>query len=238
MWANAPWEHPDWYDIHDTTWTAGPEREPEHYREMVIALPPLDADDHLLDAGCGTGKLAALVARGYPKLGRVTLLEPNALKLPRRLIRRFENGLGDRIVLDLLDLLRSLPEEKIGADRGAEDSDNNGEIGGGPFDMRNDKMEGDRSPWHANDEHRRDISEEREREPPQHGSIIRVAHEHFQERDENGERPHIEPLRAGQNELQSCAHRSQIGADVDDIGYDEQAHQRIEQKWGIAAPLP
>jgi SAM-dependent methyltransferase len=82
-WANAPWEHPDWYDIHDTTWTAGPEREAEHYRELVIALPPLDAADHLLDAGCGTGKLAALIARGYPKLGRVTLLEPNASKLER-----------------------------------------------------------------------------------------------------------------------------------------------------------
>src|SRR5262249_26906772 len=82
-WVNGPWEHPDWYDIHDATWTAGPEREPEHYREMVIALPPLDVGDHLLDAGCGTGKLAALVALGYPKLGRVTLLEPNALKLER-----------------------------------------------------------------------------------------------------------------------------------------------------------
>jgi SAM-dependent methyltransferase len=82
-WTNAPWEHPDWYDIHDTTWTAGPEREPEHYCELVIALPPLDAGDHLVDAGCGTGKLAALVARGYPKLGRVTLLEPNPLKLER-----------------------------------------------------------------------------------------------------------------------------------------------------------
>ena len=48
-WANAPWEHPDWYDIHDTTWTAGPERNPEHYRELVIALPPLDAGDHLVE---------------------------------------------------------------------------------------------------------------------------------------------------------------------------------------------
>ena len=35
-----PWEHPDWYDLHDTTWTAGPEREPEHYRELVLGLPP------------------------------------------------------------------------------------------------------------------------------------------------------------------------------------------------------
>jgi len=29
----GPWDHPDWYDLHDTTWTARPEREPkpEHY---------------------------------------------------------------------------------------------------------------------------------------------------------------------------------------------------------------
>jgi SAM-dependent methyltransferase len=86
-WTNAPWEHPDWYDVHDTSWTAGPEREPEHYRELVIALPPLDAGDHLIDAGCGTGKLATLVARSYPKLGRVTLLEPNELKLERAIAK-------------------------------------------------------------------------------------------------------------------------------------------------------
>jgi SAM-dependent methyltransferase len=98
-WANAPWEHPDWYDIHDTTWTAGPEREAEHYRELVIALPPLDAANHLLDAGCGTGKLAALIARGYPKLGRVTLLEPNPSKLERAAAKLREllptGGLGE-----------------------------------------------------------------------------------------------------------------------------------------------
>ena len=78
-----PWEHPDWYDLHDTTWTAGPEREPEHYRELVLALPPLDRDDHLIDAGAGTGKLACMIARSYPRLGRVTLIEPNAEKLAR-----------------------------------------------------------------------------------------------------------------------------------------------------------
>ena len=78
-----PWEHPDWYDLHDTTWTAGSEREPEHYRETLLALPPLDRDDHLLDVGAGTGKLALLIARSYPNLGHVTLVEPNAVKLAR-----------------------------------------------------------------------------------------------------------------------------------------------------------
>lgn len=79
----SPWEHPDWYDLHDNTSTAGPEREPEHYREFVLTLPPLDRSDHLVDIGAGTGKLALLVAKGYPRLGKVTLLEPNADKLER-----------------------------------------------------------------------------------------------------------------------------------------------------------
>jgi SAM-dependent methyltransferase len=81
METNQPWEHPDWYDLHDTTWTAGPEREPEHYRELLLALPPLDHDDHLVDVGAGTGKLASLITGGYPRLGQVTLLEPNERKL-------------------------------------------------------------------------------------------------------------------------------------------------------------
>jgi hypothetical protein len=88
--VRQPWEHPDWYDLHDTTWTAGPEREPEHYRELVLALPPLDRDDHLIDAGTGTGKLACMIARGYPHLGRVTLIEPNAEKLARARARLSE----------------------------------------------------------------------------------------------------------------------------------------------------
>jgi SAM-dependent methyltransferase len=84
---DAPWGHPDWYDLHDTTWTAGPEREPEHYRETVIALPPLDRDDHLVDLGAGTGKLAGLIAQSYPHLGRLTLVEPNARKVARAMAR-------------------------------------------------------------------------------------------------------------------------------------------------------
>lgn len=78
-----PWEHPDWYDLHDTAHTAGPAREPEQYQEFVITLPPLDRGDHLVDLGTGTGKLARLIAESYPRLGKVTLIDPNAPKLER-----------------------------------------------------------------------------------------------------------------------------------------------------------
>jgi SAM-dependent methyltransferase len=103
---DAPWEHPDWYDLHDTAFSAGSEREPEHYRELLLALPPLGPGDHLADLGAGTGKLACVIARGYPEVGRVTLVEPNEPKLarararladllPRAEIRAVAAGLGE-----------------------------------------------------------------------------------------------------------------------------------------------
>jgi SAM-dependent methyltransferase len=77
------WEHPDWYDVHDNQCVAGVEREPEHYREFVVALPPVGPEDHVIDVGAGTGKLSGLLADAYPEVGRVTLIEPNERKLER-----------------------------------------------------------------------------------------------------------------------------------------------------------
>jgi SAM-dependent methyltransferase len=77
------WEHRDWYDVHDKESVAGPEREPEHYREFVVALPPIGPEDHVVDVGAGTGKLAGFLADAYPDVGRVTLVEPNEGKLDR-----------------------------------------------------------------------------------------------------------------------------------------------------------
>jgi hypothetical protein len=102
----TPWEHPDWYDLHDDSSVAGVERESEHYREFVLALPPLSRHDHLVDVGAGTGKLAVLVATAYPELGRLSLVEPNVHKLDKAMARtaallgservvRFDHGVGD-----------------------------------------------------------------------------------------------------------------------------------------------
>ena len=80
---NPYWDHRDWYDVHDSTSVAGPDREPEHYREFVITLPPIGPADHVVDVGAGTGKLSGLLADAYPDVGSVTLLEPNEGKLDR-----------------------------------------------------------------------------------------------------------------------------------------------------------
>jgi SAM-dependent methyltransferase len=91
------WEHPDWYDVHDNTCIAGPDREPEHYREFVIALPPIGAEDHVADVGAGTGKLSGLLADAYPEVGKVTLIEPNERKLERARGRLAERLGADRV---------------------------------------------------------------------------------------------------------------------------------------------
>jgi SAM-dependent methyltransferase len=94
--SEAFWDHPDWYDCHDTTSVAGPEREPEHYREFLIALPPIDVDDHVVDMGAGTGKLSLMVATAYPSVGRISLVEPNEVKLERARTR-LTSHLGERV---------------------------------------------------------------------------------------------------------------------------------------------
>jgi SAM-dependent methyltransferase len=92
-----PWDHPDWYDLHDREWTAGLEREPEHYHEFLISLPPLDREDHLVDFGAGTGKLSTLIAQNYPQLGLLTLVEPNKAKLERATLRSQKILGADRV---------------------------------------------------------------------------------------------------------------------------------------------
>ena len=91
------WEHPDWYDVHDNQSVAGVEREPEHYHEFVVALPPVDAGDHVIDVGAGTGKLSLLLADAYSGVGRITLVDPNERKLYRGRARLAERLGADRV---------------------------------------------------------------------------------------------------------------------------------------------
>jgi SAM-dependent methyltransferase len=102
------WDHPDWYDSHDNAAVAGPDREPEHYREFLIALPPIDTRDHVVDVGAGTGKLATMVAAAYPSVGRVTLLEPNQAKLDRARAR-LAARIGDRVTVGAVPIGEGRP---------------------------------------------------------------------------------------------------------------------------------
>ena len=67
-----------------------------------------------MDVGCGTGKAATQIARAYPGLGRVSLVEPTVAKLeraearvrealPRAVVQSLSAGVGDGI--------RGLPSE-------------------------------------------------------------------------------------------------------------------------------
>ena len=119
-----------------------------------------------------------------------------------------------------------LPEEEVGADRRAENGDHDSEIGPGEFEMRQDKIARDGQPGHADHKHRRHIGEERQRQPPQHRGIARVAREHFEDDGDDGKAGNVENGRAGEEQAQRGGHRAKVGADIDRVGDEQQADQR------------
>lgn len=72
----------------------------------VLDRLPLNGDETVLDAGCGTGRVTELLAERLP-LGRVVALDRSAAMLEeaRRRLARF----GDRMAYIEADLERPLP---------------------------------------------------------------------------------------------------------------------------------
>ena len=87
-------------------------------------------------------------------------VDPYPPKLAGRLLRRLLQRLRVRPLLHLVDLLFGLPEEKVWADRRAEDGDDEREVARGERDVRNDQVVAHRTPGGVDDERHRDVGEE------------------------------------------------------------------------------
>ena len=77
--------------------------------QAVLDRLPLDGDERVLDAGCGSGRVTELLADRLPR-GRVVALDgsPGMIETARRRLARF----GDRIEFVLADLARPLPLDR------------------------------------------------------------------------------------------------------------------------------
>ena len=91
-------------------------------------------------------------------------------------------------------------------------------------------------PGHADHKDRRDIGEERKRQPSQHRSVARVAHEHFEQYRDDRKAGDVENRWSGDQKAQRGGHGAEIGADIDRVGDDEEPDQQIQQgRWVVAA---
>ena len=101
--------------------------------------------------------------------------------------------------------------------------------------MRHDQVLRHGQPGHANSEHRGNISQEGDREPSQHCRVSRITHEHFEEDGDSRKRGNEQELRSVNEKSQRRRHGSEIGADIDDVGNEEQPDQRVNQQRRIMA---
>ena len=140
--------------------------------------------------------------------------------------------------LHLLHLLRGLPEEEIGAERGAEHGDDH-RCGAGIEGQRRPQQRAPRRcPGHTGDQHHADIGKQREGEPFQQADIAMIGHEQLQQQRNQRQRAGLRQGGHAGDQLRGGAHGGEIGGDVEDVGGQQQQHQqRRDRPWQHAGQI-
>ena len=107
---------------------------------------------------------------------------PDAGDLRRRLLGRANRAAcASGASLLVLDLLGRLPEEEVGADRRAEHRDDGDDVLRVSTRAAARQARARPRPSGHDDEHRRDIGEQRQRQPFQHRDVARIADEDLEQ---------------------------------------------------------
>jgi hypothetical protein len=117
--------------------------------------------------------------------------------------------------------LRRLPKEQIWTDRRTENRDDGDRIGAVELEKRHQRAVRDIRPIDLDHERCGDIGEQRQCRPLQQIDVASIAHEHFEKHAQRTERDDIQQVRSANEEAKSVGHRAKIGAEVDDVGSEQ-----------------
>ncbi len=133
----------------------------------------------------------------------------------------------------LFYLLRGLPEEQVGRNRGSEDSHQRSPITARPFDMGNKGRVDDRAPIGLGEESGQDIGEQDQGEPFKNSGdgIVRPPDQEGSNSHGVDRRP-VHTLDAGDH-LGHLRHATQVRSDVDGVGGDQQCRGAPQDPLGI-----
>ena len=113
------------------------------------------------------------IGKGHADIG----IETNSAKLGGGLFGMTTQIMIERRGIELLDLLRTLPKEHIGADGRAKDRHHHDQGVTVPGQVRPDRAGGDLEPRHLHRHHHRDIGKERQGQPLQNAHIAVIGHQ-------------------------------------------------------------
>jgi hypothetical protein len=141
---------------------------------------------------------------------------------------------GIRPAVAVLDFLRGLPEEQVGADGRAQHGDHHSRVVL-RRDVRRQVLPGLQRfgdgalPRHRNGQDHRDVREQGERQPLQDPHAALVRETDLGAYAERTEAEDVERMWPAGEQLHRFGHRRQVGGDVDGVGDDQQRDQRERQ---------
>ena len=140
-------------------------------------------------------------------------------------LRQVAQRLVALALVHLLDLLRGLPEEEIGADGGAEDRDHHHEIIGVDDSLRPHRGEQRRAPRDLHGEGGGDIGKQRQRQEFQHRRVASIGQEHLEQGRAGREDQRMLVVEPADDQRERLRHCGDVGGDVESVGGNQQRHE-------------
>ena len=85
-------------------------------------------------------------------------------------------------------------------------------------------------------EHDRDVGEQAERRELQDSGILAVVEEDLEQHAKQAEAERVGDNFAAQEHLHDGAHRAQVGAEIDDVGEEQERDRRPQERLGVVPP--
>ena len=153
----------------------------------------------------------------------------NAIEFLSRAIVPVDQRLLARIDPLLFGLLRGLPEEQIGRDRGAEDRDDGGEVIRAPGQFRDQHAGQCLAPRNMCKGQCGDVGEQAERQPFQHRYVAFVVHEDLRDHRRHAKEQDVEDGMSTNQKPGGVRHGGEVGCDIDGVGDGQHRHDGGQQ---------
>ncbi len=129
-----------------------------------------------------------------------------------------------------LHLFGRLPKEEVRRDSRSRHGDEQGNVGFGPEEVRNDGIHPHLGPRDLHHKQHGHVRNERQAQPAQKLGVAVIGNQDFERENHHSETHHTQHLWNRENQVERRRHAGKVGRDVDRVGNGHEHHRDVEYR--------